>query len=82
MMPAGWWALAYLKRHERFFDALIVGQYEGADLIYKEKVRFGFDDAMKGRLLSVMEPFSVPECPFRNPSRAAPKRCARSSTDD
>jgi hypothetical protein len=81
-MPAGWWALAYVKHHERFFDALIVGQHEGADLIYKEKVRFGFDDAMKRRLLSDMEPFRVPECPFRNPSRAAPKRCARSSTDD
>jgi hypothetical protein len=36
-MPAGWWALAYVKRHERFFDALIVGQYEGADLIYIRK---------------------------------------------
>jgi hypothetical protein len=36
-MPAGWWALAYVKRHERFFDALIVGQHEGADLIYIRK---------------------------------------------
>jgi ATP-dependent DNA ligase len=30
----------YLKRDDLFFDALIVGQYEGADLLYKEKVRF------------------------------------------
>jgi len=36
-MPAGSWALAYLKRDERFFDALIVGQYEGANLIYKKR---------------------------------------------
>jgi hypothetical protein len=64
-----------LKHDERFFDALIVGQYEGADLIYKGKVRFGFDDAMKRRLLSVMEPFRVSECPFRNLPEPAPKRC-------
>jgi ATP-dependent DNA ligase len=77
VMPAGWWALAYLKRDERFFDALIVGQYEGADLIYKEKVRFGFDDAKKRRLWSVMEPFRVPECPFRN----LPERRRRGALD-
>jgi bifunctional non-homologous end joining protein LigD len=57
----------YLKRKDRYFDALIVGQHEGgADLLYKEKVRFGFDDGKKRHLLKLMEPIRVTQCLFRN----------------
>jgi bifunctional non-homologous end joining protein LigD len=56
----------YLKRKDPLFDALIVGQYEGERLIYKEKVRFGFDDEKKRWLLKVMRPREIPESPFSN----------------
>jgi bifunctional non-homologous end joining protein LigD len=68
----------YLKRDDPFFDALIVGRYEGADLLYKEKVRFGFDDEKKRRLLGLMKPLRVRECPFRN----LPERRRRGALDD
>lgn len=49
----------YLKRDDLFFDALIVGQYEGADLLYKEKVRF----RLRGREeASAMERYGVAAC--------------------
>jgi ATP-dependent DNA ligase len=56
----------YLKRKDPFFDALIVGQYEGDRLIYKEKVRFGFDDEKKQRLLKLMKSCEIPDSPFSN----------------
>jgi bifunctional non-homologous end joining protein LigD len=68
----------YLNRDDPFFDALIVGQYEGAELLYKEKVRFGFDDEKKRRLLGLMEPLRVPMCPFRN----LPERRRRGALDE
>src|SRR3981189_339275 len=68
----------YLKRDDPFLDALIVGQYEGADLLYKEKVRFGFDDEKKRRILGLMEPLRVTVCPFRN----LPERRRRGALDD
>jgi ATP-dependent DNA ligase len=35
-------------------------------LIYKEKVRFGFDDEKKQRLLKLMGPREIPDSPFSN----------------
>jgi bifunctional non-homologous end joining protein LigD len=65
----------YLKRHEPLFDALIVGQYEGDQLVYKEKVRFGFDDEKKRMLLRLMARLQIPNCPFSN----LPERSRRGS---
>jgi bifunctional non-homologous end joining protein LigD len=56
----------YLKRDDPYFDALIVGEKSGKELHYREKVRFGFDDAKKRSLLKRMEPLRVPPCPFDN----------------
>jgi bifunctional non-homologous end joining protein LigD len=56
----------YLRRKGPLFDALIVGQYEGDRLIHKEKVRFGFDDEKKQRLLKLMRPREIPDSPFSN----------------
>jgi bifunctional non-homologous end joining protein LigD len=56
----------YQKRKDPVFDALIVGQYEGERLNYKEKVRFGFDDEKKQRLLKLMRPLEIPDSPFSN----------------
>ena len=56
----------YLKRDDPYFDALIVGQCEGNRLLYKEKVRFGFDDEKKRDLLSRMNAITTTACPFDN----------------
>ena len=68
----------YLKRDDPYFDALIVGEKSGSELHYKEKVRFGFDDEKKRRLLGLMKPLRVPVCPFRN----LPERRRRGALDD
>jgi ATP-dependent DNA ligase len=67
----------YLKRHDPIFDALIVGQYEGDELLYKEKVRFGFDQEKKVAILRLMEPLRIEQCPFAN----LPERRRRGALD-
>jgi ATP-dependent DNA ligase len=67
----------YLRRKDPLFDALIVGQYEGDRLIYKEKVRFGFDDEKKQRLLKLMRPREISDSPFSN----LPERKRRGALD-
>ena len=56
----------YLKRNDPYFDALIVGERNGDQLLYKEKVRFGFDDEKKRVLLDRMERLRVTQSPFSN----------------
>lgn len=56
----------YLKRDDPYFDALIVGEQRGQELLYKEKVRFGFDDEKKADLLRRMSSLRIASCPFAN----------------
>lgn len=57
----------YLKRDDPYFDALIVGQRdESGRMIYKEKVRFGFDDVKKRDLLKRMQKLKTDKPPFDN----------------
>jgi bifunctional non-homologous end joining protein LigD len=48
------------------FDALIVGVYEGGQLLYVSKVRSGFTPIMKRTLLEVLSPLDTDRCPFAN----------------
>jgi ATP-dependent DNA ligase len=48
------------------FDALIVGERADRRLLYKEKVRFGFDDHKKRELLRKMSELEIQRCPFDN----------------
>ncbi|HKR26777.1 MAG TPA: hypothetical protein VJS11_04955, partial [Acidobacteriaceae bacterium] len=68
----------YLRREDPYFDALIVGQYAGDRLLYKEKVRFGFDDEKKRDLLARMEKITTKTCPFHN----LPEKQRRGSLND
>lgn len=68
----------YLRREDPYFDALIVGQYTGDRLLYKEKVRFGFDDEKKRDLLTRMEKITSARCPFHN----LPEKQRRGSFND
>jgi bifunctional non-homologous end joining protein LigD len=67
----------YLKRHDLFFDALIVGERKEGKLVYKEKVRFGFDDEKKADLLARMDAMRLSRTPFDN----LPERNRRGSLD-
>jgi bifunctional non-homologous end joining protein LigD len=68
----------YLKRNYPYFDAIIVGENWDGKLLYKEKVRFGFDDEKKRELLKRMEPLRSASCPFNN----LPERSRRGSLNE
>lgn len=67
----------YLKRHDPYFDAIIVGERKRVKLLYKEKVRFGFDDEKKAALLPRMDALRIRTTPFDN----LPERTRRGSLD-
>jgi bifunctional non-homologous end joining protein LigD len=47
------------------FGALLVGVYEGKDLVFCGRVGTGFDEAERNRILQRLTPLIQPECPFR-----------------
>jgi bifunctional non-homologous end joining protein LigD len=48
------------------FDALVIGHYEGDDLIYVGRTRNGFTPAIRQRLYKLFAPLEIPTCPFVN----------------
>jgi DNA ligase D-like protein (predicted ligase) len=48
------------------FDAILVGYYEGNELMYAAKVRNGFVPATRQRLFERFAPLEHGSCPFRN----------------
>ena len=48
------------------FQSILVGHYEGRDLIFAGKVRQGFNPTGRARLLKEMRPFLIDKCPFNN----------------
>ena len=48
------------------FDALVIGYYEGARLIYAARTRNGFTPASRVELFKKIKPLEVKECPFAN----------------
>ena len=48
------------------FDALIIGYYEGARLIYTARTRNGFTPAMREQLFRRFRGLETAECPFTN----------------
>jgi bifunctional non-homologous end joining protein LigD len=48
------------------FDALVIGYYEGNDLIYVGRTRNGFTPAIRQRLYKLFKPLEIPACPFVN----------------
>jgi DNA ligase D-like protein (predicted ligase) len=52
-------------------DAILVGYYEGRELMYAASVRAGISRALRRVLLPHFEKLQLPRCPFRNlPDRA------------
>jgi DNA ligase D-like protein (predicted ligase) len=48
------------------FDALVIGYYEGAKLIYAARTRNGFNPASRAELFKNIKPLEIRECPFAN----------------
>jgi DNA ligase D-like protein (predicted ligase) len=48
------------------FDALVIGYYEGAKLIYAARTRNGFTPASRAELFKKIKPLEIKECPFAN----------------
>ena len=54
------------------FDALVIGYYEGPNLIYAARTRNGFTPASRAELFKKIKPLEIKECPFANlPERKA-----------
>jgi ATP-dependent DNA ligase len=48
------------------FDALVIGYYDSARLIYVARTRNGFTPASRGELFKKIEPLKTETCPFAN----------------
>jgi bifunctional non-homologous end joining protein LigD len=48
------------------FDALIVGYYQDAKLMYAARTRNGFTPASRAELFKKPKSLEIPECPFAN----------------
>jgi len=48
------------------FDALVIGYYDGDELIYASRTRNGFTPAIRQRLYKLFKPLEISTCPFAN----------------
>src|SRR5580704_10062959 len=48
------------------FDALVIGYYDGPNLIYAARTRNGFTPASRAELFKKIKPLEIAECPFSN----------------
>ena len=48
------------------FDALVIGYYDGAKLIYAARTRNGFTPASRAELFRAIKPLEIKDCPFAN----------------
>ena len=48
------------------FDALVIGYYDGPNLIYAARTRNGFTPALRGELFKKLRLLEIKECPFAN----------------
>ena len=71
-------------RSAHSLDAIIVGYYNGNDLIYVARVRNGLLPASRRRLLNLerLQPLVTPECPFVNLPATGESRWGEGLTAD
>ena len=48
------------------FDALVIGYYDGPNLIYAARTRNGFTPSSRAELFKKIKPLEIKECPFAN----------------
>jgi hypothetical protein len=62
------------------FDSILVGYYEGSDLMYAGRSRNGFARASRRTVFSNFEGLSIAKCPFRNLPQSGKCRCGEGLT--
>jgi ATP-dependent DNA ligase len=50
----------------RNFDGILIGHYEGRELVYVAKVRAGFTPALRDAVFKRFREFEADRCPFAN----------------
>ena len=48
------------------FDALVIGHYDGGNLMYAARTRNGFTPTSRAELFRKLKPLEIAECPFTN----------------
>jgi ATP-dependent DNA ligase len=48
------------------FDALVIGYYDGSNLIYAARTRNGFTPTSRVELFKKLKPLEIADCPFAN----------------
>jgi len=66
----------------RTFDALVVGYYEGDQLMYASRTRNGFTPALRQQLFRKFRGLEIPECPFVNLPEAKSGRWGQGLTKE
>jgi bifunctional non-homologous end joining protein LigD len=51
---------------DKNFDALVIGYYEGLNLMYTARTRNGYTPALRANLFEKLKPLETRECPFGN----------------
>jgi ATP-dependent DNA ligase len=64
------------------FDSLVVGYYEGDDLIYVARVRNGFVPALRGKVFERVKGLEIKTCPFVNLPQRSKGRWGQGLTAD
>jgi len=76
-MRSGSWRKMRVNRSHEFvvagytpslknFDALVIGYYDGEQLIYAARTRSGFTPASRAEVFKKIKPLEIKECPFEN----------------
>jgi bifunctional non-homologous end joining protein LigD len=54
------------RQTRAYFGALLLGVYEGKDLIYIGHTGTGFNEKELARVMKLLKPLEIKECPFKN----------------
>src|SRR5262245_20905144 len=54
------------RQTRSYFGALLLGVYDGGDLIYAGHSGTGFNEKELARVMTLLRPLEIKECPFRN----------------
>ena len=54
------------RQTRAYFGALLLGVYEGADLVYVGHTGTGFNERELARVMKLLKPLEIDECPFKN----------------
>ncbi len=54
------------RQTRAYFGALLLGVYEGRDLVYVGHTGTGFNEKELARVMKLLVPLEIKECPFRN----------------